>query len=123
MYTKTRRAALAFGTALALTVQHAASRAGDKVSISVNTVQLFSSLDPAKVTDCTGYMAIVNMYDGLTTVSPAGQIIPHVPNVPLLSPIACAPPTAPNARTPSSRPIVATCAVERIAHFSGFLAC
>jgi peptide/nickel transport system substrate-binding protein len=49
-----------------------------KVSIDVNTMQIFSSLDPAKVTDYTGYMAIVNMYDGLTTVNSTGQIIPHL---------------------------------------------
>lgn len=78
MSTKSRLAALALGTALALTVNAATSHADDKVSIAVNTMQIFSSLDPAKVTDYTGYMAIVNMYDGLTTVSPSGQIIPHV---------------------------------------------
>jgi peptide/nickel transport system substrate-binding protein len=74
-----RLAALALGTGMALLMNSAAaSAADDKVSIAVNTMQIFSSLDPAKVTDYTGYMAIVNMYDGLTTVSPSGEIIPHL---------------------------------------------
>ncbi|RWX76964.1 ABC transporter substrate-binding protein [Neorhizobium lilium] len=74
-----RLAALALGTGMALLMNSAtASAAADKVSIAVNTMQIFSSLDPAKVTDYTGYMAIVNMYDGLTTVGPSGEIIPHL---------------------------------------------
>ncbi|MDP9835721.1 peptide/nickel transport system substrate-binding protein [Neorhizobium huautlense] len=74
-----RLTALALGTALTLTMHSAsASAADEKVSIAVNTMQIFSSLDPAKVTDYTGYMAIVNMYDGLTTVSPSGEIVPHL---------------------------------------------
>ncbi|PKA42674.1 ABC transporter substrate-binding protein (plasmid) [Rhizobium sullae] len=79
-YSKTSRiAALALGTGMALLMSSAAAfSADDKVSIAVNTMQIFSSLDPAKVTDYTGYMAIVNMYDGLTTVSPSGEIVPHL---------------------------------------------
>lgn len=72
-----RLAALALGAAMALSGSTAAL-SDDKVSIAVNTMQIFSSLDPAKVTDYTGYMAIVNMYDGLTTVSPSGEIVPHL---------------------------------------------
>lgn len=30
------------------------------------------------MTDYTGYMAIVNMYDGLTTVNAKGEIVPHL---------------------------------------------
>lgn len=71
-----RLAALFLGTAMALPLTSVAASAADKVSIAVNTMQIFSSLDPAKVTDYTGYMAIVNMYDGLTTVSPSGDIVP-----------------------------------------------
>ncbi len=74
----TRLAALALGTAMALSLTSPAAMADDKVSVVVNTMQIFSSLDPAKVTDYTGYMAIVNMYDGLTTVSPSGEIVPHL---------------------------------------------
>lgn len=73
-----RLAALFLGTAMALPLTSVAASAADKVSIAVNTMQIFSSLDPAKVTDYTGYMAIVNMYDGLTTVSPSGEIVPHL---------------------------------------------
>ncbi len=71
-------AALALGTAMALNFGFSAKAADEKVSIAVNTMQIFSSLDPAKVTDYTGYMAVVNMYDGLTTVSPSGEVIPHL---------------------------------------------
>ncbi len=73
-----RLAALALGTAMALNFGFSAHAADEKVSIAVNTMQIFSSLDPAKVTDYTGYMAVVNMYDGLTTVSPSGEVIPHL---------------------------------------------
>lgn len=73
-----RLAALALGTALALPLVSSAALAEDKVSVAVNTMQIFSSLDPAKVTDYTGYMAIVNMYDGLTTVNAKGEIVPHL---------------------------------------------
>lgn len=70
-------AAIAVPTLMAPSLTSTAS-AADKVSIAVNTMQIFSSLDPAKVTDYTGYMAVVNMYDGLTTVSPSGEIVPHL---------------------------------------------
>lgn len=71
-------AALALGTAMALSLGATVAAADDRVSIAVNTMQIFSSLDPAKVTDYTGYMAIVNLYDGLTTVAPSGEIVPHL---------------------------------------------
>ncbi|MCW0980698.1 ABC transporter substrate-binding protein [Agrobacterium sp. BT-220-3] len=73
-----RLAVLALGTAIALPLVPSAAFAEDKVSVAVNTMQIFSSLDPAKVTDYTGYMAIVNMYDGLTTVNAKGEIVPHL---------------------------------------------
>lgn len=73
-----RLAVLALGTAIALPLVSSAAFADDKVSVAVNTMQIFSSLDPAKVTDYTGYMAIVNMYDGLTTVNAKGEIVPHL---------------------------------------------
>ncbi|MBT9382831.1 ABC transporter substrate-binding protein [Pseudooceanicola sp. CBS1P-1] len=68
--------ALALAAAFGLAAP--AAQAQDPVSTVVNTMQIFSSLDPAKVTDYTGYMAVVNMYDGLTTVAPSGQIVPHL---------------------------------------------
>ena len=73
-----RLSTLLLASALALPLTSVAASAADKVSIAVNTMQIFSSLDPAKVTDYTGYMAIVNMYDALTTVSPSGEIVPHL---------------------------------------------
>lgn len=50
----------------------------DKVSIVVNAVQIFGTIDPAKINDYTEYMAAVNLYDGLTTVNSDGQIIPQL---------------------------------------------
>ena len=73
-----RLAWLALGTSIALGTGLPAASAADKISTVVNVQQIFSSLDPAKVTDYTGYMAVVNMYDGLTTVSPSGEIVPHL---------------------------------------------
>ncbi|TPW31986.1 ABC transporter substrate-binding protein [Pararhizobium mangrovi] len=54
------------------------AHAADPVSTVVNITQIFKSLDPARVTDYTGYMAVVNMYDGLTTVNEAGKIVPQL---------------------------------------------
>lgn len=44
--------------------------------MTLNAVQIFSSIDPAIVSDYTDYMAAVNFYDGLVTVDEAGTIIP-----------------------------------------------
>ncbi|MBW8636125.1 ABC transporter substrate-binding protein [Hoeflea sp. WL0058] len=66
-------AAIAASTALT-----APAVAQDKVSLVVNTVQIFGTIDPAKVNDYTEYMAAVNLYDGLTTVSPEGQVVPQL---------------------------------------------
>ena len=66
-------AAIAASTALT-----APALAQDKVSLVVNTVQIFGTIDPAKVNDYTEYMAAVNLYDGLTTVSPEGQVVPQL---------------------------------------------
>lgn len=45
-------------------------------AITVNAVQIFSSIDPAIVSDYTDYMAAVNLYDGLVTVDEAGTVVP-----------------------------------------------
>ena len=66
-------AALAAATALT-----APAVAQDKLSLVVNVVQIFGTVDPAKVTDYTEYMAAVNLYDGLTTVSSAGEVVPQL---------------------------------------------
>ena len=43
---------------------------------TVNVVQIFGTIDPAKVNDYTEYMAGVNMYDALTTLDGDGAIQP-----------------------------------------------
>lgn len=43
---------------------------------TVNVVQIFGTIDPAKVNDYTEYMAGVNMYEALTTLDAGGAIIP-----------------------------------------------
>ena len=52
--------------------------AQDKVSIVVNATQVFGTIDPARINDYTEYMAAVNLYDGLTTVSGDGSIVPQL---------------------------------------------
>lgn len=69
--------ALAAGLAAATTLT-APALADDKVTLVVNTVQIFGTIDPAKINDYTEYMAAVNLYDGLTTVNGAGQIVPQL---------------------------------------------
>lgn len=54
----------------------AALPAAAKTSITVNTTQIFGTIDPAKVKDYTEYMAAVNLYEGLTTVNPKGEAQP-----------------------------------------------
>ncbi|TMV73176.1 ABC transporter substrate-binding protein, partial [Thioclava sp. BHET1] len=79
MKVKSTLAALSLGTAMALSLGQGAVAADAKpVSIVVNAMQIFSTLDPAKISDYTDYMAAVNMYDGLTTVDAKGQIVPHL---------------------------------------------
>lgn len=43
---------------------------------TVNVVQIFGTVDPAKINDYTEYMAGVNMYDALTTLDGDGAIQP-----------------------------------------------
>lgn len=52
--------------------------AQDPVSITVNMVQIIGTIDPAKVTDYTEYMAAVNLYDALTTVDGDGNVVPQL---------------------------------------------
>ncbi|MDN2567038.1 ABC transporter substrate-binding protein [Aquibium sp. A9E412] len=67
-------AALAGTTALAGT----ARAQEDRISLVVNAVQIFGTVDPAKVNDYTEYMAIVNLYDALTTVDADGNVVPQL---------------------------------------------
>ena len=46
--------------------------------VTMNTVQIFGTIDPAKISDYTDYMAAVNLYDGLVTVDPAGNLVPQL---------------------------------------------
>lgn len=48
------------------------------VTVTMNTVQIFGTIDPAKISDYTDYMAAVNLYDGLVTVDGEGNIIPEL---------------------------------------------
>jgi len=47
-----------------------------KTSITVTATQIFGTIDPAKIKDYTEYMAAVNLYEGLTTVDPKGNVLP-----------------------------------------------
>jgi len=44
--------------------------------VTVNTVQIFGTIDPAKINDYTEYMAGVNLYEALTTLDGSGNIKP-----------------------------------------------
>ncbi|HKI57843.1 MAG TPA: ABC transporter substrate-binding protein [Trueperaceae bacterium] len=63
-------------TFLALGAVWAAGAALAATTVTLNVVQIFNTIDPAKVTDYTGYMAAVNLYDGLVTVDKNGAIQP-----------------------------------------------
>lgn len=67
--------ALAGALALPLALPAAAQ---DPVRMTVNVVQIFGTIDPAKVTDYTEYMAAVNLYDALTTVDGDGNVVPQL---------------------------------------------
>lgn len=71
-------AALVGATALSPAAAPAFAQDADRVSIIVNTVQIFGTIDPAKITDYTEYMAAVNLYDALTTVNSAGEVVPQL---------------------------------------------
>lgn len=64
--------ALAAASAIALT---AGAAHADNV-VTVNTVQIFGTIDPAKINDYTEYMAGVNLYEALTTLDGDGAIQP-----------------------------------------------
>ena len=46
--------------------------------VTMNTVQIFGTIDPAKISDYTDYMASVNLYDGLVNVDPQGRLVPEL---------------------------------------------
>ena len=45
---------------------------------TVNTVQIFGTIDPAKISDYTDYMASANLYDGLANVDSKGALVPEL---------------------------------------------
>lgn len=45
---------------------------------TVNVVQIFGTIDPAKINDYTEYMAGVNLYEALTTLDSKGNILPLI---------------------------------------------
>lgn len=49
-----------------------------KTVVTMNTVQIFGTIDPAKISDYTDYMASVNLYDGLVTVDSSGNLVPEL---------------------------------------------
>ncbi|KQS59318.1 peptide ABC transporter [Rhizobium sp. Leaf371] len=65
-------------TAVIALVAGSAGSAAAKTVVTMNTVQIFGTIDPAKISDYTDYMSAVNLYDSLTTVDPAGKIIPEL---------------------------------------------
>lgn len=69
-----RRMALGAVAASALTL--GAGGAVAENVITVNTVQIFGTIDPAKINDYTEYMAGVNLYEALTTLDGDGAIQP-----------------------------------------------
>lgn len=46
--------------------------------VTMNTVQIFGTIDPAKISDYTDYMAAVNLYDALISVDAKGNLIPEL---------------------------------------------
>ena len=66
--------ALAASTAAALMLGAGVASANNVVT--VNTVQIFGTVDPAKINDYTEYMAGVNLYEALTTLDGSGAIQP-----------------------------------------------
>ena len=47
-------------------------------TVTINTVQIFGTVDPAKISDYTDYMASANLYDGLVNVDSKGALIPEL---------------------------------------------
>ncbi len=56
----------------------AAPRAEAETLVTMNTSQIFSTVDPSKISDYTDYMAAVNLYDGLVGVDYSGNLKPEI---------------------------------------------
>jgi peptide/nickel transport system substrate-binding protein len=72
--------AILASTALAALVAGTAGLSAAKAEtvVTMNTVQIFGTIDPAKISDYTDYMAAVNLYDGLISVDSKGNLIPKL---------------------------------------------
>lgn len=66
------------GTALAAALLATTGAAQAQTVVTMNTVQIFGTIDPAKISDYTDYMAAVNLYDGLLTVDGTGNLAPQL---------------------------------------------
>jgi peptide/nickel transport system substrate-binding protein len=64
------------------------SAASAETVVTMNTVQIFGTIDPAKISDYTDYMAAVNLYDGLVTVDSKGNLVPELAESWTMSPDA-----------------------------------
>jgi peptide/nickel transport system substrate-binding protein len=69
---------LLLATALSGLLLGAAAPALAKNVVTMNTVQIFGTIDPAKISDYTDYLAAVNLYDALVTVDASGNIVPQL---------------------------------------------
>jgi peptide/nickel transport system substrate-binding protein len=56
---------LATSGMLALSIGMMSAAAQAQTVVTMNTVQIFGTIDPAKISDYTDYMAAVNLYDSL----------------------------------------------------------
>jgi peptide/nickel transport system substrate-binding protein len=99
--------AILASTAIATLVAGTAGLSAAKAEtvVTMNTVQIFGTIDPAKISDYTDYMAAVNLYDGLISVDSKGNLIPELAESWIVSPDAkkslssCAPmPSLPTVR-------------------------
>jgi peptide/nickel transport system substrate-binding protein len=64
-------ATLLFGTVVAVP-------ASADVVITINTPEVFGSVDPSKISDQGSYAAAVNLYDALMTVEEGGKLVPEL---------------------------------------------
>ncbi|MGI9502039.1 MAG: ABC transporter substrate-binding protein [Geminicoccaceae bacterium] len=67
---------MVLGAVAASALSLGASTAFANNAITVNAVQIFGTIDPAKINDYTEYMAGVNLYEALTTLDGSGTIQP-----------------------------------------------
>ena len=68
--------AKALGATAAAALLLGAGTAAAQNVVTVNAVQIFGTIDPAKINDYTEYMAGVNLYEALTTLDGSGAIQP-----------------------------------------------